>query len=689
MPHTDPEKILAALDPEQREVARTVTGPVVVLAGAGTGKTRAITHRIAYGTAIGAYPPNSVLALTFTTRAAGEMRGRLHRLGVEQVQARTFHAAALRQAQYFWPRSRGVQLPPVADNRFGMVAEAANRLRVGNDTARIRDLVQEVGWAKVSNVTPEAYAKRAAEAGRSVNELRPEVVGRVLEAYEDVKIERGVIDFDDILLCTAALLDEDPAVAEEVRSTYRHLTVDEFQDVSPLQQTLLNLWLGDSQELCVVGDPGQTIHSFAGARADHLLALARQHPDRTIRLHRDYRSSPQVVQAANKVLPTRLGGLELTAQQPAGPDPIFVSCSREAEEATQIASWLEQLHEQGTPYSEMAVLFRINAQSPAVEEALGERGIPYQVKGVERFYERGEVRRALGVLNQAVRQDGAVLGLEGTRSALASIGWTPEAPSGQGAVRERWESWNALLSVAEDMEEQQPGVLLSQVVAEFQRRAELMEVPTSDAVTVSTLHQAKGLEWEAVALLGIHEGGVPFVMATADDEIAEERRLLYVGITRAKKNLRISWSAARGRAVRPSRFLAPILPEQFQGGRPSRTAAKPARRGSIAAAKCESCQGSLDTGAERKIGRHFGCVEDLDVALLERLREWRKETAKAASLPAFCIFTDATLVAVAQDRPRDAAGLLRLPGLGRAKVDKYGADMLRLIDSHGTISADS
>ena len=274
----DPELLLAALDPEQREVATALHGPVAVIAGAGTGKTRAITHRIAYGVAVGAYQPTAVLAVTFTTRAAGEMRGRLQQLGARGVQARTFHSAALRQAQYFWPKAYGGEFPSVLDNRMSLVAESASRLRVRVDTARLRDLLGEISWSKVSNTTPEDYPRVAAPLGRTVSGIDPETVARIFTGYEELKRQRGRIDFEDILLCTAALLAEHDEIRVQVQRTYRHLVVDEYQDVSPLQHRLLELWRGDRAELCVVGDPAQTIHSFAGAQADFLTGFGRRHP---------------------------------------------------------------------------------------------------------------------------------------------------------------------------------------------------------------------------------------------------------------------------------------------------------------------------------------------------------------------------------------------------------------------------
>ncbi|HEX8487958.1 MAG TPA: ATP-dependent DNA helicase UvrD2 [Propionibacteriaceae bacterium] len=710
----DPEALLAALDPEQREVASTLSGPVAVIAGAGTGKTRAITHRIAYGVATGAYNPTSVLAVTFTTRAAGELRSRLHALGASGVQARTFHSAALRQAQYFWPRVYGGELPHVLDNRMSLVAEAASRLRVRFDTPRLRDLVSEIAWSKVSNVTAEDYPRLAAAEGRRVAAFDAETIARVFTAYETAKRERSRIDFEDILLCTAALISEHDEVADAVRRTYRHLVVDEYQDVSPLQEAVLNLWRGDRTDLCVVGDPAQTIHTFAGARASYLTDFARRHPATTvIRLVRDYRSTPQVVAAANKIMAgaggAGLGAVTLQAQRPSGPAVAFAEAPDESSEAAVVADWLARLAGDGVAYQEMAVLFRINAQSPPIEQALADRQIPYVVRSGERFYERPEVRQALLSLRTEARvaDDGQDV-LDRVRVIFSALGWTPAAPDGAGAVRERWESLSALLGVAQDLvasaaatatgrdatdptgagdpSSSPPAepVTLVAISAELDRRAEAQHVPSAQGVTVSTLHSAKGLEWDAVALFGVHEGSLPFVLANTPEQVAEERRLLYVGVTRAREHLRVSWSRTRnggGTTRNPSRFLEPVLPEKARVAAAAATAN--GRRGksksSVLAAHCRSCGQSLGNAAERKLGRHSGCPATYDEDMLARLKEWRRTEAAEHSLPAYCVFTDATLVSIAESRPRSSAELVAIHGLGTTKASKYGESVLAIV----------
>ena len=681
---TDADQILAGLDPEQRRVATALTGPVVVLAGAGTGKTRAMTHRIAHGVAVGAFDPTAVLALTFTTRAAGELRERLRGLGVHRVQARTFHSAALRQAQYFWPRAYGHELPPIADNRLGLVADALRRERLTPDTGLLRDVAGEISWAKVSNVAPGEYAALSAQRGREVNALAPDQVGRVLAHYEAVKAARGVIDFDDILLCTAGLLAEDAAVAGEVRRTYRHFVVDEYQDVSPLQQALLDLWRGDSEDLCVVGDPAQTIHSFAGAQASFLTGFTRRHPNATVvELVRDYRSTPQVVALANAVMKGHGPGVELRAQRPAGPDPQYVGAPSEAAEAAGVAAWLVERQRAGTPWSEMAVLYRIHAQSPALESALADAGIPFATRGSEGFFERAEVRTALRAVAAAARATPEEAPDALLRGALSGLGFTTEPPAGQGTARERWESWSALASLGDDFARTHPDADAAALVAELEHRARAQHAPTGQGVTLSTLHAAKGLEWDAVAIVGAHEGSLPFVLATRPEEVAEERRLFYVGVTRAREHLRVSWSVTRnggGQRRRPTRFLDGV--GAVEQAAPAASPKRRGGRGSALSATCRVCGRGLTSGAERKLRRHADCPSTYDEATWEALRAWRKAEADAASMPAFVIFTDATLMAIAEQRPGTLDELATISGVGRTKLERYGAGVLEVLAAH-------
>lgn len=666
--------LLDALDPEQRRVAEALRGPVRVLAGAGTGKTRAITHRIAHGVATGVYQPSEVLAVTFTTRAAGEMRQRLRTMGAGAVQARTFHSAALRQLRYFWPHVHGTELPTLTESKIPLLVQAARRQRINADQALLRDLAAEVEWAKVSNVHPDDYAKVAQQRGREVANADAETVGRIFGAYEEVKRGQGRMDMEDVLLLTAGMLLEDERVAAQVRRQYKWFTVDEFQDVSPLQSALLDLWLGGRDELCVVGDPAQTIYSFAGANAAYLRDFPRKFEGTTsIELVRNYRSTPQVVEAANLLLhETSSAGVELRAQRPAGPSVTYRAAPDEVAEAEAVAARIRELHDQGRPFSEIAVLFRINAQSETYEEALAARQIPYVVRGAARFFDRPEVREAVTRLRGAARSGEGEEFLETVHATLAGMGWTSKPPEARGQARDRWESWQALIDQASAFEG-----TLGQFVDDLDRRAAEQHAPVADGVTLATFHAAKGLEWDSVFLVGLQDGTLPFSYSLdSPAAIEEERRLLYVGMTRARVDLSCSWAAARQPGQRgnrkPSRFLDPFLPRD--------AVAEPRGRGR-GARMCRVCGHPLASTSEKNRGRHEDCPAPYDEALFARLKAWRKETADAISKPAFVVFSDATLEAIAESRPTSREALLRVHGVGRTKLDDYGEDLLDLLAS--------
>ena len=696
-----PDAVLAALDPEQRDVAAHPSGPMVVLAGAGTGKTRAITHRIAYGVASGVYHPSRVLAVTFTARAAGEMRTRLRGLGVPQVQARTFHAAALRQLQFFWPQAVGGPPPDVVAQKVPAVVEAAGRLRLRLDRAALRDAAAEIEWAKVSMLTAQTYAAAARAQGRQTAGLDATAMARLMEVYGEVCDERHVIDFEDVLLLTVGLLDEHPRVLAQVHGQYRHFVVDEYQDVNPLQQKLLDLWVGERSDVCVVGDPAQSIYSFTGASADHLLSFASRHPSsRTVRLVRNYRSTPQVIDLANLVLAgarrpegpaaRSLGPtVELVAQRADGPVPRLTRYDDDVAEAQNVAARVVDLLAGGVPASEVAVLFRTNGQSEVLESALARAGVPYLVRGGERFFSRAEVRSAVVLLRGAVRGDDGTSPLgEVVRAVLAGAGWSPEPPEGGGSSRERWESLQALALLADDLARTTPGARVGDLVAELDRRAAEQHAPTVQGITLASLHSAKGLEWDVVLLVGCSEGLLPITLADTPDRVEEERRLLYVGLTRAREQLELSWAGARspgGRQTRQvSRFLAPaakVLGEGAAPSGPSRSRSGRSRRRTAPSRPrtCRTCGTILQSASERKVGRCTACPPTYDEALFERLRSWRKERAQGDGVPAFVVFTDATLTAIAETLPADRAALQQISGVGERKLELYGEAVLDVL----------
>ncbi|ADH69204.1 MULTISPECIES: ATP-dependent DNA helicase UvrD2 [Nocardiopsis] len=684
----DPDRVLEGLDPEQTQAARALRGPVCILAGAGTGKTRAITHRIAYAVSSGVVAEQQVLAVTFTARAAGEMRGRLRALGAPRVQARTFHAAALRQLSFFWPQVVGGEKPTLIESKLPVVSRAAHSVGLQPDRNGLRDLAGEIEWSKVTQVRPTDYDKAVVKAGRQPP-LPAGEVARVFEAYEDLRREHNLLDFESMLELTAGMITEYPAIAQRVREQYRYFVVDEFQDVNPLQRLLLDAWLGDRDDLCVVGDPSQTIYSFAGATPGYLTGFGARYPHATVvQLVRDYRSTPQVVRVANHVIAQARGTtsaqhLTLQAQRPDGPDPMYQEYDDEPAEATGVARKISVLLEGGTPASEIAVLVRTNGQSASYEQALTDEGVPFTMRGTTRFFERPEIKQAVhtlrGARHGAAGEEAEPL-VRTVRQLLGQLGLTESAPEGRQA-RERWESLTALAQLAEDMaaapRPDGSPVTMADLVDELDVRMATEHAPGFEGVTIASLHAAKGLEWDAVFLVGLTEGMMPIIYAETDEQVEEERRLFYVGVTRAREHLAMSWSLARspgGRKTRkPSRFLDGLRPAS-----PS-TASRRAERRKGGVTRCRVCSATLTDAAERKLGRCLDCPSSYDEALLERLRDWRRACAQEQKVPAYVIFTDATLQAVAEQEPGSLTQLAAVSGVGAVKLDRYGEAVLALV----------
>ena len=554
---TTAESLLASLDEQQRVAAEALLGPVCLLAGAGTGKTRAITHRIAYGVATGVYPPGRVMALTFTSRAAGELRGRLRSLGASGVSARTFHASALLQLNFFWPQVIGGSMPRLLDSKARLLAHAADGLKLKLDTATLRDIAAEIEWRKVSRLSIDSY-QNAAQTRALPPSLTVEKAVDLQRAYESVKDERRQIDFEDVLLATAGMIESEPRVAQQVREQYRFFVVDEYQDVSPLQHDLLQLWLGERTDLCVVGDASQTIYSFAGATPDYLLGFASTHEGAVVvRLEQNYRSTSAIIETANRLMRGRPGALSLSAASEAvGPAPSITTHSTDLAEARAVALVIAAEIEAGTRPESIAVLYRINVQGQALEAALDDVGVAYQMRGATRFFELREVKEALMLLRGASVTTAIEPLFKTVSDVLRSIGWTQDPPETRGAVRDRWGALNALMGLAEEAPKE---TTLRQFVDELFERQAGQHEPTMPTVTLTTLHSAKGLEWDSVYLIGLSEGLVPISYAKGLAAIDEERRLLYVGITRARRKLALSWAADgqqnRGAQRQPSRFL--------------------------------------------------------------------------------------------------------------------------------------
>ncbi len=547
------DSILAALDADQRAVAIATRGPVCVIAGAGTGKTRAITHRIAYAAAIGTMDPQKVLALTFTAKAAGEMRARLRTLGVPTVAARTIHSAALKQLLYFWPSVFGGRTPDLVTTKTGFLTEAINRAGLGSElraTNRelMRDIASEIEWAKVSQVTPIDYVDQVGRRSQKPRVL-PEQMVQIYTAYESIKKQELAIDFEDVLLLCAAMLEEEREVRERVQDQYRYFTIDEYQDISPIQQRLINAWLGTRRDICVVGDPAQTIYSFAGATPVFLNSFTQRFPEaEVIRLTTGYRSTPEITFAANSLLRAGTMGQELVAFNSHGSKPMVTGYADEAAEIRGVMEEITQLMSTGTAPQEIAILARTNAQLKGAEKAMLAANIPYQVRNTERFFERREIRDFLKQVRQASVIPAEDSGWIDELRSLAQPYLTGEAIDGIAA----------LLHLARELESDEnfsPKTLRG-YLREVEDRVQQNNPPTMPVVTLATLHAAKGLEWERVFLIGASDGQLPLANSAGDVALDEERRLFYVGITRAKADLHISYRGKASQFLRESGLLA-------------------------------------------------------------------------------------------------------------------------------------
>lgn len=589
-PSTD--DLLGDLDPQQREVATSVHGPVAVVAGAGTGKTRAVSRRIAYGVRVGAFDASGVLAVTFTTRAAAEMRVRLSQLGVPAVATRTFHSAALSQVRHLWPRLYGRPFADVLDNPEALIGELAVGAGIGAST---RDLATEIAWAKVSNVAPHEYRDRAVEQRRRVTGADAGDVARLYTAYMDALAAADRVDLEDVLLAAVGMLSTQPSAARVVRQRYRWFTVDEFQDVSAVQMCLLECWLGEREDVCVVGDPHQAIYSFAGARPQLLQTFAQRFPSAIrLELTHNYRSTPQVLTVASRVAQHGVcepgSTVALQPTRPAGAPVLLRECADQQSEADEAAAAVRALIDSGTAERDIAVLTRTRAHVGLIVRALQAAGVGVAVRGATPFYERPEVRQAVALLSAAARRTSASASVSpspdeqpATRepplahSLSASVqevfveaGWSLKRPD---AVREtsRWESWATLVSLALDVERSAAAARLAppglgELVERLRDQARSGAQPRGSGVTVATLHATKGQQWSAVLVVGAHDGGIPNRAALArtagHDAVDEEQRLLYVGLTRAADHLRVSWArraSADSPTRAPSRFLAGLL----------------------------------------------------------------------------------------------------------------------------------
>jgi DNA helicase II / ATP-dependent DNA helicase PcrA len=676
-----PKFLTHDLNPAQREAVETTVGPLCILAGAGTGKTRVISRRVAYAIATGAVHPGHVLVVTFTDKAATEMRERLAALGFPGVQAQTFHAAAFRQLRYFWSRLSDGRPPEVLASKAPILAPLQRSLPGGYKFTAVKDLADELEWAKARRLDPSTY-QAAAEAMGRTPPIPGDLFAGVFRRYERAKERAGRIDFEDMLVRMLEGFETREDVAEEFRGQYRWFSVDEYQDTNPLQQALLEAWLGERRDLAVVGDEDQTIYTFTGATSEYLIGFGRRFPEaRVVRLEDNYRSSPEVLALANRLLAATPGrgpgaGKRLVATRPSGPEPTVAAFENAEREVKALVSGVARLVRAGVDPDEVAVLVRTNAQIPPLEEALAAAGIRYQVRG-ELFFRRTEVLRAIGVLrSRTARAAGG-----GLVDALEAIWFErfgfrrDEEPDGEEA-RQRHASLVTLLGIAERLEASRPAgpapdgdpaqeggsggeVGMAEFLEEMGRRAAQEAEGTGGGVNLLTYHRAKGLEFDAVLLPAVEEGVLPIRQASTPAEVAEERRLLYVGLTRARVHLWLSWAARRAgpsgreQSRKPSRFLDDLVPPGAGRVRPRAVASGMTRTGRASVRA--------------------------DGPLAEQLRAWRRKRAEADGVPAYVVFNDRTLAALTERQPRSRGELLAIEGIGPSKLDRYGEELLALL----------
>lgn len=635
----DAEQIFAGLNPEQRRAAEAVRGPVCILAGAGSGKTTTVTRRIAWQVASGAFQPSEILAVTFTDKAAGELKSRLAGLGVNGVVARTFHAAALAQLRGLSDDAPG----RVISSKVPLLIEIMKGLHKAFRFRSAMDVASEIEWAKARRISADRYE---AAVGERQTPLPVDLMARVYARYEALKREQGLVDFDDMLELAVRMFEQDEAVAERFRDRYRAFTIDEYQDVNELQQALVDRWLGPRDDLCVVGDDYQAIYSFTGASADHLLAMPGRFARAVVvNLEQNYRSTPEILELANRLAPY-LGGVhkQLRAVAGPGPEPVIKRLPGRLEQSRFAVEQLRRVHADGVPWEETAILYRTNQRSEDYEEALVAAGIPYQVRGGA-FLDRPAARRLLRTLRDPSRLAVAAA----VREAALSDGLLEELPPGLGEQEEtRQDDLARLVRLAEEFD-QNGTRTVGEFVDDLDRR--FRSDGDGRGVHLLTLHRAKGLEFDAVLLPLLEEGELPYGRKGRLAPIDEERRLLYVGLTRAKRELVLTWETAR-----QSRFLGELGLERWPAPAPEKGASRPQ------AAPREQ----VDLAA-------------LETPLGEALRRWRSARARHDKVPAYVVFGDRTLLELVERRPATLGALSGISGIGPAKLERYGDELLGLL----------
>jgi DNA helicase-2/ATP-dependent DNA helicase PcrA len=676
----DPRHLLAGLTDEQSAAAQAVSGPVVIHAGAGTGKTRVLTHRAAYAAAIGAMDPRTALMVTFTKKAADEMAERLRPMGVAGATASTFHATAWRQLRYFWPQLHGEELQ-ILDNPWQAVNPMVRGLPGRYRFTPTRDVLETIAWMKSRRVAPDQLEAAAEAAGRPLP-VPSDLMGRIYRRYEEGKAQRNLVDFEDLILRCTDMLTGSPEVRQEVQARYRWFSVDEFQDTNPAQYGLLQLWLGDSRDLCVVGDENQTIYTFTGATSRYLTGFEREFAGaRSFRLTLNHRSTPQILQPANALVrgadPL---SLQLRAATADGPQPLLHAYPDEAAECRGIADQVRRWADAGIPLNRIAVLVRLNADTPPIEAALASAGLPFRVKG-RAFFQRREVSDAVAELARSAPAEGESVLLWSDRVFRDRLGYSPDEEPATPEQRERQAALTALQQIVTELGEAADH---AGIISDLRRRADAETAGTGEAVELATLHAAKGLEWEAVILPGLEQGHLPVQQALKDQLLLdEERRLLYVGITRARGHLVMSWAQSRpvaGKGDRPrtrSTFLASIDPTP---DRRSGTGGGRGRRPVVTGSTHDAGHGPTADGSRRRTGgRRIDAAPGSDEYLFERLRQWRRGRAQSDGVPAYIVLSDSSLWLIARHRPDSPDQLADIHGVGPTKLQRYGSEILAVV----------
>ncbi len=676
--------LLAGLDENQRLAVEAVKGRVAIIATAGSGKTRVITNRIAHAIQSKAQQAETGLALTFTNKAASEIRGRLSRLNIPPVAAATFHATALRQLAHFWPEVIGGQMWNVISTKSSLIEEAANSAKINlNDFTR-RNVIAEIEWAKSSGLDGEGYLK----LDRKIDDITAPMIVDIWGRYSDLANRKKVLDFEDILQLNLGMMANFPEILQQIRKRYTWFTVDEFQDVTPLQNALLQQWVGNRNELCVVGDPAQTIYTFAGASANYLQDFKRDHPETLqIELNRTYRCPEKICNAANSLMNQSATPSSMVS---AKGEPGLVGLqhfSDEITEANEIAIQISNLLSGGANPREIAVLLRINSMSQEFERALDELNIPYTMRGLTRFFERPEVKQMLLDLRVGSYISSGIDLVEAVKQVATLHGWSETPRNSSESNRSKWESLSALIGVAIDLKSHNQDASFPEYFAEIAHRTNENYNPQAAAVTISTIHTAKGLEWEYVFIPSVVEGILPFDPKRAPENIEEERRLFYVALTRAKQAVYVSTARTRlGYENSPSRFLSSVgtTSQAFIAPINQSKVSKPVVRPEIKVEKCRICGLGINMVRELALKKCSSCEKNSPKAQFSNsittgLKSWREDYAKQAEMLPWLLLSDLSIDAMAEFQPTTIEDLSQIHGLDLAKISVIGAELILVI----------